>query len=227
MSKFSEIKKDYPNAFLGNGMSHSEIIRRIKDETGTSKALYTYIIVANDTIYALGKGTDARAKPFTPLETDLGANGHIKGGIGALINIQYTDVERIFIPADSSQEALENESELKQKYSFHEIPVKTVSQKLIKSRLEMLQRSLPSSIFNQYFGDNKVFIKVLLRILGDPSGNDYATMKKVVYDIDRDYPGTVKAFNLFFKGGFKPLEVPSNKNQTSLFEIIKKIILGK
>lgn len=227
MNYFEDIKKEYPEAFLGNGLKHAQVISKIKKDLGTPKAQYTYIVVANNQIFALGKGTDQRAKVFSPLETDLAAGGHIKGGIAALINILYGNVERIFIPAHNSREALENESYLKEKYHFHDISVKDISSKLIQQRLENLQQELPASIYNEYIGDSPIFVKVLLRILGDPSGNDFATMKKVVYELEKDYPGTVKAFNIFFKKGFKPLIEPGNASQTSLFEILKKLLINK
>jgi hypothetical protein len=221
MSIFSKVKKEYPDAFLSNGMSHLEVKKRIKSVKGTPKAFYTYIMVGDGTIYALGKGTDDRAKVFSAMETDLGANGHIKGGIGALMNILFKDIERIFVPTSTPQEALDIEDDLKSKFNFHEKSVKEVSSELFKQRLKDLQASLPSSIWNEYFGNNKI-LKVLLIILGDPSGNDYATIRKGVYDIEEDNPGIVKAFNLFFKGGFKPLKEPEVDNQLSLFERIKK-----
>ena len=227
MSYFEDIKKDYPEAFLGNGLKHAQVVSKIKKDLGTDKAQYTYIIAANNQIFALGKGTDQRARVFSPLETDLAAGGHIKGGIAALINIIYGNVERIFIPAETSREALETESLLKVKYHFHDIAVKEISDNLIQQRLKQLQQELPASIYNEYIGDSPIFVKVLLRILGDPSGNDFATMKKVVYDLEKEYPGTVKAFNIFFKGGFKPLAEPSNKSQTSLFEILRKMLMNK
>lgn len=221
MSIFSQIKKDYPDAFLSNGKKHLDVKKQIKTIKGTPKAYYTYIMVGDGTIYALGKGTDDRAKVFSAMETDLGANGHIKGGIGALMNILFKDIERIFIPTSSPQEALDIEDDLKSKFNFHEKSVKEVSSELFKQRLKDLQASLPASIWNEYFGDNKT-LKVLLRILGDPSGNDYATIRKVIYDIEEDSPGTIKAFNLFFKGGFKPMKEPKVDNQLSLFERVKK-----
>lgn len=221
---YDKVKEKFPEAFTGEGMNHSEIVRKIKHITGTSKAFYTYVIAANGRIYALGKGTNNRAKVFSPQETDLGAGGHIKGGIAALINILYQDTERIYIPAYTGTEALENEEELKQEFNFHDLSVKAMSNQLFQERLQQLQKDLPASIYEKYFIDNKVFRNVLLKILSDPSGNDYQTMKKVVFDLEENYPGTVKAFNIFFKGGFKPLKEPSNPNQTSLFEIIRKIL---
>lgn len=223
MSIFREIKEEYPNAFLGNGKKHADIKKHIRNTKGTSQAYYAYVMVGDGVIYALGKGTNDRAKVFTAMETDLGANGHIKGGIGALMNILFKDIERVFIPTSTGSEALEVENALKVKFNFHEKSVKEVSSELFSRRLKDLQAELPASIWNEYFSENTV-LRILLRILADPSGNDYATIRKVIYDLEKETPGLIKAFNLFFKGGFKPLEVPSNPNQTSLFEIIKTLI---
>ena len=222
---FNKIKKLHSDAIDATGMSHAEVKKYCREYEDTKKAYYTYIIVGDEVIYALGKGTDDRAKVFSAKETDLGANGHIKGGIGALINIVSKKVIRIFIPTMDGFEALEIEDQLKQLFNFHERSVKEVSIELFDKRLKQLQRELPASIFNEYYVENKTLTDVIFKLIQDPSGNDYQTLKKVIYDIDKKVPNTIKALNKFFEGGFKKLEVPTvNKNQLSLFEIYKTII---
>lgn len=229
MSKiYQQIRKLHSDAINAKGMSHNEVMKYCREYEDTKKAFYTYVIEGDGVIYALGKGTDNRAKVFSAKETDLGANGHIKGGIGALINIVSKEVNRIFIPTADGHEALEIEEQLKQIFNFHEKSVKDVSKELFDRRLAQLQKELPSSIYTEYYVENKALTDVVFEFLMDPSGNDYQTLKKIVYKLDKKNPGMIKALNKFFEGGFKKIPVPvENPNQLSLFELYKAIINKK
>ena len=223
MSVLAKVQEYYPQAFLANDMSFSEIQDKVREATAsTGKIHYAYLLAGDGKVYILGEGSGSRIKPFPKQETDIGGNGHIKAGIGALVNILKQNLEFIIVPVENKEQGKAAESRLKRAFDFHEVSVKDMSQQLFKERLLQLKNELPANIFEKYFIDNPA-IDILFTIMQDPTGNDYATIKKIIYDIDKRYPGSIKALNAFFRGHFKELDSTDvDPRQQRLFERLVK-----